>query len=195
MESGLQFLLMGVFLDKILQYFKNAKIDYRKLVDFMVRDLPLLRVYYYNCLPYLSASPTDEELKRFSNKQKFFRTLNKLPNFTVREGKLAYRGTDKDTEDPIFEQKRVDVYLAVDLVMHSTKRLITHAALLTGDSDLIPAIEIAKSEGVHVALYYLDSKGLHAPKAHDELLEAVDERIALHEELIFEWKRVDDQKG
>ncbi|SDH74037.1 hypothetical protein SAMN04489735_104925, partial [Aneurinibacillus thermoaerophilus] len=36
----------------------------------------------------------------------------------------------------------------------------THAAILTGDSDFLPAVEIAKSEGVHITLFYSDKEGV-----------------------------------
>ena len=58
--------------------------------------------------------------------------------------------------------------LSLDLATFSTKRLIHHAVLMTGDSDMIPAIQIAKNEGIVVELFYL-------PKStHHELLQVVD---------------------
>ena len=45
--------------------------------------------------------------------------------------------------------------LATDLVMHSTKKLITHASLLTGDSDFLPALQIAQSEGVCILVHQI----------------------------------------
>lgn len=173
----------GGYLDYVLLSFDRARIDYGLLVDYMAQGKDLLRAYYYHCLPYQSANPTPEEQEEFSNAQKFFRAISRLNSFTVRKGRLAYRGTN-DRGEPIFEQKRVDVYLATDLVMHSTKRVITHAALLTGDSDFIPAVEIAQSEGVHVTLYYAEIL-----RPHDELLDAVDDRVQITKEMVSEWKR------
>lgn len=160
----------GGYLDSILLRFNRAKIDYEKMAETMRRDIALIRAYYYHCLPFQSSNPSLEESEKFSQAQKFFRKLNRLNNFSVREGKLAFRGFD-DEGRPIYEQKRVDVYLATDLVMHSTKRIITHASLLTGDSDFLPAIEIAKSEGVHLTLFYSNEENI---RPHDELLDAVD---------------------
>jgi len=86
----------------------------------------------------------------------------------------------------LFEQKRVDVALATDLVMHGTKRLITHAILITGDSDFIPAVEIAQSEGVHITLFYGNGEN---SMPHDELMDAVDSRHMITQEMIDKWKR------
>ncbi|MGI2295122.1 NYN domain-containing protein [Paenibacillus sp. GXUN7292] len=173
----------GGYLDSVLLDFKKARIDYEKLCDELKEELSLLRTYYYHCLPYQSSAPTDIEKREFSNAEKFQRKLSRLESFTVRRGKLAYRGID-DNGKSIFEQKRVDVALATDLVMHSTKRLITHAILITGDSDFIPAVEIAQSEGVHVKLFYADSK-----RPHDELMDSVDSLKLITQEMIDRIKR------
>jgi uncharacterized LabA/DUF88 family protein len=172
----------GGYLDKVL---KGLKIDYSQLSQYMANGIPLLRTYYYHCLPYKPSNPSAEESKNFANAEKFFSVLNRSDNFTVREGKIAFRGKDNQGK-PMYEQKRVDVYLATDLVMHSTKRLITHAALLTGDSDFLPAIEIAKSEGVLITLFYSEEKG---SRAHDELLDAVDVRKKIDKQLLETWRQ------
>jgi len=151
-------------------------------------DVPLLRTYYYHCLPYQSSNPTPEQRQEFASAERFQRTLSRLPSFTVRRGKLAYRGTD-ETGRPVFEQKRIDVALATDLVMHATKRLITHAVLVTGDSDYIPAVEIAQSEGVQVTLFYSPNN-----PPHDELLDSVDSRKQITQELIDSIKRPERQR-
>lgn len=65
--------------------------------------------------------------------QSFTNRLRRLARFEVRLGKLAYRGLDA-SNSPIFEQKRVDSMLAVDLVLLSAKRVIQKAVLFTGDS-------------------------------------------------------------
>lgn len=175
----------GGYLDKVLQHNNKAKIDYSKMCKELSKDVPLLRAYYYQCLPYQSSNPTEEERNAFSNMEKFLKKLSALDNFSVKKGKLAYRGVDTEG-NPIFEQKRIDTYLATDLVMHSTKRLISHAFIITGDSDFIPAIEIAQAEGVSVTLVYSSDNNL---KPHDELLDIVDTRLIITPELLYEWKR------
>ncbi len=178
----------GGYLDQILKNFKWARIDYSKLCEVLLNEVPLLRTYYYHCLPYTSPEPTEDQKTEYANADKFQKTLSRLPSFTVRRGKLAYRGTD-ETGRPVFEQKRVDVALATDLVMHATKRLITHAVLITGDSDFIPAVEIAQSEGVNIALFYSSNSS-----PHDELLDAVDSRKLITQEMIESIKRPDKPK-
>ena len=69
--------------------------------------------------------------------------------------------------------------LGVDLVQLSTKGQISTAALVAGDSDFLPAVSVAKQEGVVVHLYH----GTNHPP-HRELWEACDERTAVSQELI-----------
>lgn len=55
-------------------------------------------------------------------------------------------------------QKGVDMRLGLDLVSLALKRLVDQVVLITGDSDFVPAIKIARTEGVEVIL---DPMGQH----------------------------------
>ena len=94
-----------------------------------------------------------------------------LPRFEVRQGRLEFRGNATDGR-PIFEQKRVDIMLGVDMVQLAAKGYIQQALLLAGDSDFIPAVAAAKAEGVLVKLF-------HGRSYHIDLLREVDERVTL----------------
>lgn len=50
----------------------------------------------------------------------------------------------------IFEEKGVDVRIAVDIVREACQRKCHHAVIVSSDSDLIPAIQAARDEGVKV---------------------------------------------
>lgn len=184
MENRGVIFIDGGYLDKILDVFGRPKLNYEKFVDFICPKTEVIRTYYYHCLPYQPPNPTEEQKMTFSNKQKFFRTLNRLDSFTVKEGKLERKGEDAQG-NPILQQKRVDVLLATDLVMYSTKHLISHAVLIAGDSDFLPAIEIAKAEGINITLVYSDRKECYA---HDELLDVVDRRRLFDDHLFLECK-------
>ena len=49
-------------------------------------------------------------------------------------------------------QKGVDMRLGLDLVSLALKRLVDQVVVITGDSDFVPAIKIARSEGVEIIL-------------------------------------------
>ena len=170
----------GGYLDYVLRAFGNPKVGFEKLATTLASPDELLRTYYYHCLPYQSPTPTIEEAERFAAKQKFFHALSRLDRFEVREGKLAFRGLDQNSGKPIFEQKRVDIKLAVDLVLLATKRQITRAILVTGDSDFLPAVQAAKNEGVLIHLYH----GTGDNQPHRDLWDVADSRTAVTEKLV-----------
>ena len=161
------------YLNNGLKQFNNFKVDYKKLVEQMCDKDILLRTYYYCCKCYMSPSPTEDERKRQASQDTFLKSINSISQFECRYGRLERR-YDADTHNVFFEQKRVDVLFATDLVNLSSKRLITHVCLITGDSDMLPAIQIAKNEGVIVTLFYFPDKS-----THHELLEEVDIAIPI----------------
>jgi len=174
----------GAYLDYTLRdEFQCARIDYSALAKYLACGIDILRTYYYHCLPYQSPHPTEEEARRFGAAQKFFDTLRRLPRFEVRLGTLALRGRD-ETGQPIFVQKQVDILLGVDLVLLAAKHQITHAALLGGDSDFLPAISAAKAEGVLIHLFHGT-----VYKPHVSLWDACDERTPLTQDLIDSLRR------
>jgi len=177
----------GGYIDALAEFEFGIRVDYRRLssaiVDEVARKTPepvdLLRTYYYHCLPYQSTPPSSEEMARFSRMRAFLNALRRLERFTIREGRLAFRGTD-NLGHPIFQQKRTDLLLGLDFALLSGKRQITHAAIVTGDSDLLPAMEAAQQEGIATWLVHgprVDSKG--DSTYAEELWEAADERMEL----------------
>jgi uncharacterized LabA/DUF88 family protein len=174
-DSRLAIFIDGGYLDYVIRDlgFSN-KVDYRRFAETLSAGRDLLRTYYYHCLPYQSPTPTDEERLRFGTMQSFLAMLDQQPRFTVRRGKLARRGTRADGT-PLFEQKQVDILMATDIVMLSAKHLVTEIVLVTGDSDFIPAIRVAKDEGVVVRLVH----GVQRNRPHQDLWDEVDERTVV----------------
>ncbi len=167
----------GGYLDAVLRdEFGGARINYSALAQKLRLDSDILRTYYYHCPLIQSNAPTQEESRRYSGQLRFFKSLNGLPRFSVRLGKLARRGTHRDGT-PRYEQKRVDILLSVDLVQLAAKQVIQNAILVAGDSDFIPAIEAAKSEGVVVHVF-------HGENIHSDLWQEADERSRITQELV-----------
>ena len=171
----------GAYLDYLLkEEFGRTPIDFSALITRIVGNRDLLRSYFYDCLPYQSKQPTTEERERFAKRQRFHFALGKIPRFEVRLGKLEFRGMHNGK--PQFQQKRVDILLGVDLVQLSAKHQITDAMVVAGDSDFLPAIEVAKQEGVVVHLY-------HGATPHNELRNCCDERIRIDKEFVDAIRR------
>jgi len=166
----------GGYIDKVLQEeFDGCRVDYGLLARLLAGDTEVLRTYYYSSPPHLSHPASEEERARQAGSDSFFRALSRLPRFEVRLGKCERR---YDVNGEVYyEQKRVDVLMAVDMVLLATKHRIERAVLLTGDSDLIPAIEVVRNEGVLVHLY-------HGGRPHNELWNASDDRTQLTTDMI-----------
>ena len=88
----------------------------------------------------------------------------------------GHRGVD-DRGKPRYEQKRVDILLGVDLVQLAAKQNIQEAVMLAGDSDFIPAVIAAKSEGVVIKLF-------HGERPHSDLWREADERTQITQSFI-----------
>jgi uncharacterized LabA/DUF88 family protein len=172
----------GAYLGYLLKNeFALVRVDYEKLANQLAGGIDILRTYYYDCPPFQSSTPTQEEKDRFAKAQSFFSALDRLPRYEVRLGRLAHRGFNAAGK-PDYQQKRVDIMLGVDLALLAGKRQITHAVLLAGDSDFIPAVAAAKSEGVLVRLY-------HGQSFHKDLWDCVDEREKITKTFIAAVKR------
>jgi uncharacterized LabA/DUF88 family protein len=172
----------GAYLDYVLKdEFHDARIDYPAFSRLIAGESDILRTHYYHCLPFQGNPPTQDERDRYADKRSFFTALERNPRFTVRLGRLAYRGNDQYGK-PKFEQKRVDILLGVDLVQLAAKQAIQEAILVAGDSDFIPAVVAAKSEGVLMRLF-------HGATPHSDLWQAADERTQISQTLIDSVRR------
>ncbi len=182
MPNRVAIFIDGAYLDFVLRdEFQDTQIDYGALSARLAGDADILRTYYYHCPVFQSSPPLPEESARYAAQRKFFATLENLPRYTVRLGRLEFRGNDQHGR-PRYEQKRVDILLGVDLVQMSTKQVIQEAVLVAGDSDFIPAVTAAKQEGVLVRLY-------HGARAHTDLRQECDERTRISSSLIDSVRR------
>jgi uncharacterized LabA/DUF88 family protein len=163
------------YLSKVLN--DGTKIDFVKFCDNVCGTHERLRTYFYDCKPYVSEPPTPEEKAKVSQYNKFANKIEALPRFQMRYGKL------RKNRDGSYEQKRVDILLAVELVRLSWSGQIGYAVIVSGDSDFVPAIEAAKDAGVITKLYY------SRKAVHDELLSAVDERFEMNADFFDQVKR------
>ncbi len=163
----------GGYLVKILKNFGSVKLDFQKFSQKLVEisKSELFRVYYYNCMPYQSNPPTEEEKTRYSNMMKFLNKLKKLSRFEIRLGKLSFH-------DGKFIQKRVDNLLTIDLIALSATGQIQKALIVSGDSDFVPAIQKSKELGVIVQVFYYPNT------IHDELYMVCDDRFEIKKDLI-----------
>lgn len=167
----------AVFLDDgyfahVTRKYGDLRIDYESFTDAICEPDRRFRTYYYNCPPWQSDPPTDEERRRLSGYHKFADALSYLDRFKVREGRLQKIGDD-------FKQKGVDIKLAVDAVKLSSTGKIDRAIFVTGDSDFVPVVEGIEGTGVTTTLCYDPSLSIH-----NSLKASVDERVEIDRALL-----------
>lgn len=182
----------GAYLDSVCrEHFGGTGIDFEKFSEAIrtivaaatPEPVDILRTLYYNCPPYQSNPPTLDESRRYAGFRKFAEALKSLRRFEFREGRLAFRGFDQNNK-PIFQQKRVDLLLGLDFALLSGRNQISHIALVAGDSDLIPAVQVAKQEGVGTWL-------IHGPATsfHRDLWQEADDRHEMDATFIAQCRR------
>ncbi len=173
----------GAYLDFVVRETDHgASIDYALLSAHLSEGSELLRTYYYHCPAYQGRRPTEDERSRYASQRKFFAALEDIPRFTVRLGRLAYRGNDPSSGHPRYEQKMVDILLGVDMVQLAAKKVIQEAILVAGDGDFLPAVTAAKQDGVLVRLF-------HGAKPDSALRAECDERTLITPAMIDAVRR------
>lgn len=169
-------LIDGGYLAKILESYGRPPFDFEKFSNHLCTraDCERIRTYYYHCRPFQSDPPTPTEKMRYAEFAKFENYLKKIPRLDFRVGRLQrVAGT--------FKQKGVDVHFSVDLVKLSCKGIIDKAIMITGDSDFVPAVNVAKEEGIVTILYYCKKPPMYV---HNELLDACDETYEITQDIM-----------
>lgn len=180
----------GGYIDKInMNLYGYRRILLDRLSDEICKpDCVRFRTYYYHCPPHQDDPPTEDQRRRKAGYDKFVGRLREKPRFMIREGRLRVVSRDP----PVFEQKGVDVLFACDLVRLAATHTVNKAIIISGDSDFVPAVAIAKEEMVLTSLWY--APGHCSP----HLWTICDERNALTQELIdsvSEQRKPNDEKS
>lgn len=142
----------------------------------------IYRIYYYDTEPCSQKGnyPITNKQIDFSKtpvadaQNELLKSIKSTPNFALRLGKTTWKAkawnldaqkqkllinkkiTVDDLRDsdftPRFEQKTVDMKIGLDLALIATKKLADVLILISGDSDMVPALKLARTEGMLVGL-------------------------------------------
>jgi uncharacterized LabA/DUF88 family protein len=142
----------------------------------------LFRIFYYDARPYDGRVqlPVSGEWKQFTPSNFMMDDLAKFERFAVRHGTLGFRGwkprnipianaalSDADFK-PVFEQKGVDMRIGLDIASFSDLRTVERIVLVSGDTDMVPAMKHARKCGLEVGVIQLPEpcKDLHHTLLH-----------------------------
>lgn len=151
-------------------------------------DEVLFRVLYYDCAPYSGTVklPVSGNRYEFKGSDKWLEDLASRDLFAVRRGELKFRGyvpkqtpvatgalTDDDFK-PVFDQKGVDMRIGLDIATFAKSRAVDRIALITNDTDCVPAMKHARIAGLQVVLITMsNSKTAYSLKWHADFIRDV----------------------
>lgn len=129
------------------------------------------RIMYYDAMRYEGKvrRPISGDDHQFQRNGDWLDQLARLDRFAVRLGTLSFRGwrprqgpiSDRPLHDsdfePIFEQKGVDMRIGLDIATYCERRAADRLLLLSGDTDMVPAMKYARKAGLEVGLIQLPS--------------------------------------
>lgn len=146
-------------------------------VDFIIRVAKsavqageeLFRIQYFDCDPFSGTVklPVSGASKTYTGNDRLLSELAREELVAVRRGVLKFRGwertkmslqagtpaaalTDSDFRAK-WEQKGVDLRIGLDIVTMTESRAAELIVLVTGDTDLIPAMKLARGRGLQLA--------------------------------------------
>ncbi|MCO6466437.1 MAG: NYN domain-containing protein [Bradyrhizobiaceae bacterium] len=146
-------------------------------LDSVHSGIRLLRTYFYDCDPYSgtqsppNGSPVDfSKSNQYRYQKKLLQDLSKMESIAVRRGEIKFRGWDVNgkTSTPRFVQKGVDMKIGLDVAWLATKKIVDSIVLVTGDSDFIAPMKLARTEGVEVWIVGIGSTSLHSLVEHSD---------------------------
>jgi uncharacterized LabA/DUF88 family protein len=142
----------------------------------------LYRIFYYDTAPLNEKghNPLNDTFVDFSKtpvaqkQNTLLESIKCTPNFALRLGKTHWLNkewlleydklkkllrkqitvdelTEKDLK-PRIKQKAVDMKIGLDIALIATKRIADLLIIITGDADIVPALKLARREGMQVCL-------------------------------------------
>lgn len=167
-------------------HFGKPQIDFEKLAAELAEGKRIYRTYWYDCLPHMPENPKGTDYERLQEQQQLFDHLESIPGWMVRRGELRPRETairkvarqNENTKSDAsritfrecgrgekpdgyfvrYEQKGVDVALALDLWILCYTRTIDSIILITGDADFVRPVEHSKEAfGLETTLWCHES--------------------------------------
>jgi uncharacterized LabA/DUF88 family protein len=142
----------GYLLHVLRDELDGARVRLEKLFGLLGNGKQVIERRYYTCLPYLSSPPTRDQRASWSRTHVWMTSIHE-GGIKIRLGQLVARGRF-GSGVPKLVEKQTDVLLATDIAELVLTGAVDQIVLVTGDSDLLPAIRLAQRYGVPVRLVY-----------------------------------------
>ena len=159
----------------------SAENIYAYSKSLLEKDQTLFRIYYYDAEPLETRghNPVSKKSINFAetwvarDQNRVLREIREYPNFALRLGVSYWNGiwnfterafgrlingelslenvTEKDVV-PGIRQKGVDMRIGLDIASLAYKKLVDKIIVITGDQDIVPALKLARKEGIIVGV-------------------------------------------
>ncbi len=175
-------------LQNTLQVAINADVIYRNAMEVKQPDEEVFRLFFYDSVPHerkeknpISKKTIDYAVSTGNvARKRFFKEMGQKGLVALRRGYVRPRGwtlsrnyvkaamksstpihPPKDTDIAMsFEQKGVDMRIGIDVATLAIRKQVERIILFSGDCDMIPALKLARRQGVQVALVEVGGRRL-----------------------------------
>lgn len=167
---------------KLKSFYYNGQNIRNYCTKFLKPEDSIYRIFYYDTEPLKEKghNPISKKLIDFKQtkvayeQEKLFKSIKETPHFALRLGWTLWKNNEwilnydkfKDLIDkkisidalkeedvkPRIEQKAVDMKIGLDIALIAIKRLADLLIIITGDADIVPALKLARREGMQVGL-------------------------------------------
>jgi uncharacterized LabA/DUF88 family protein len=150
-------------------FIKDTLAKVQSLTGLQATD-SLYRTYFYHCPPY-GGQHTDPngktvnfaKTKVFVASSSFLKDLKIHPQLALRLGEMSFDGWKFDPQNPSnylpdLKQKSVDMKIGLDIAWMASRKLVDKLVIVTGDSDFVAPMKLARKEGILVYLHPMNQQ-------------------------------------
>lgn len=157
-------LVDNMFLENASKLYNAYPSDLSKLPSILLdKEEEHYKTYVFDALPWLPDNPSEPQKLKRENKMRYLTAMRYKERIVIEEGYVKPKKTTcpyckKENIVPV--QKLVDVKLSVRLVSLGWSKSVDKIILISGDADIIPAVEDIERSGVIVKLAYVNDKSV-----------------------------------
>ncbi|MBS3092542.1 NYN domain-containing protein [Candidatus Pacearchaeota archaeon] len=157
--------------------YSDYHFDFENYIKKIMVNDELVAIFYYNASLKQQINP-----RRFSEQQKLFSRLRKIPKCKVILCKRQKRFTKEDEE--YYTIKGDDIYLALDMLNHAWEEKYDKAILISGDGDFSQLAKYVKDKNKEIEMISFEKL------ASKNLINEVDKCIFINKKIVnkFFWR-------
>jgi uncharacterized LabA/DUF88 family protein len=138
----------------------------------------IYRIFFYLAKPFGDTLGGQDysQTRTYRHATSFLERLEVRDLIAVRKGDLRFQGYDNRNE-PIFEQKKVDMLFGLDIAHVSYRKLVDRVLILCADTDMIPAMKTARINGLQVIFGFcpdIQNDIRRELKVHSDFIRAIE---------------------